>query len=69
VVEEIIMFSPEYWWDATKGQVLNGSVSDIEKWGGMGRVVAEVSERLPKHGFHVTVLARKKGIHGSPILY
>lgn len=65
--KDIVMFSPEYWWDAAKGEVLNGKVEDIEKWGGMGRVVAEVSERLPKLGFRVTVLARKKSLHDSPI--
>ncbi|MEM2925081.1 MAG: glycosyltransferase family 4 protein [Methanocellales archaeon] len=63
---EIVMFSPEYWWDSKKGMVLNGKIEDIEKWGGMGRVVAEVSERLPKFGNIVTILARKKGID-SPI--
>ena len=61
------MFSPEYYWDATKGEALRGKIEDIEKWGGMGRVVAEVSERLPKHGYHVTVLARKRDSRGSPI--
>jgi len=65
--KEVIMFSPEYWWNPAKGQVLRGKVEDIEKWGGMGRVVADVSERLPKFGYHVTVLARKKGLSGSPI--
>jgi glycosyltransferase involved in cell wall biosynthesis len=65
--KEIIMFSPEYWWNASKGEVLKGKVEDIEKWCGMGRVVAEISERLPKFGYHVTVLARKKSLSSSPI--
>ena len=67
VDKEIMMFSPEYWWNLGKGEVLKGKVEDIEKWGGMGRVVADVSERLPSFGYHVTVLARKKSLTGSPI--
>ncbi len=60
VDKEIIMFSPEYWWNVGKGEVLKGKMEDIEKWGGMGRVVAEVSERLPSFGYNVTVLAKEE---------
>lgn len=54
------MFSPEYWWERHKGNVLRGNVSDIAKWGGMGRVVAEISERLPALGYNIIVFTRRK---------
>jgi glycosyltransferase involved in cell wall biosynthesis len=56
--KEVIMFCPEYWWDKRKGKMLRGKIDEIEKWGGQGRVVAEISERLPYYGYHVSVLAR-----------
>ena len=59
--KEIIMFSPEYWWEENKGKNLRGDKREIERWGGMGKVVANVCERLPAYGYHISVLARKKG--------
>jgi len=64
--KNIIMFSPEYWCK-NNGTVLSGSTSDIEIWGGMGRVVSDVSEAIAKQGYDVTVFARRKGNGASPI--
>jgi len=64
--KNIIMFSPEYWCK-NNGTVLSGSTNDIEIWGGMGRVVSDVSEAIAKQGYDVTVFARRKGNGASPI--
>jgi D-inositol-3-phosphate glycosyltransferase len=64
--KNIVMFSPEYWCK-NNGKVLSGSTSDIEIWGGMGRVVSDVSEAISNQGYDVTVFARRKGNNVSPI--
>ncbi|MFH8039113.1 MAG: hypothetical protein QXJ14_03835, partial [Candidatus Aenigmatarchaeota archaeon] len=60
-MKEIIMFSPQYWWIENKGMIVKGCIENINKGGGLGKVVAEISERLPNHGYHVTVFAEKPG--------
>ncbi|MEM5811446.1 MAG: glycosyltransferase family 4 protein [Candidatus Aenigmatarchaeota archaeon] len=60
-MKEVIMFSPQYWWIENKGMIVEGRIENINKGGGLGRVVTEISERLPKYGYHVTVFTEKPG--------